>query len=144
VVTILDLYTKDLVFSVLNQTPEQRITVTSFFNLVKVYNTGVSFGLFDDISYGKYILIAVAFAIAIVMLFWLAKIDDQWLAIAIGLVIGGAFGNMIDRAFFGAVADFLDFHINGYHWPAFNLADSAITLGAGILIFDEFFRKKKS
>jgi len=143
IVAVLDLYSKQLIFGILNQTAGHKIVITGFFNLVKVYNTGVSFGLFDDIAYGKHILVVLAFIIAMVLLFWLASCDDKVLAIAIGLVIGGAFGNMIDRALFGAVADFVDIHVNGYHWPAFNVADSSITIGATILVFDEFFRKKK-
>ncbi|MBT4878278.1 MAG: signal peptidase II [Alphaproteobacteria bacterium] len=142
-ITIADLLSKELIFALLDKTPGQHIRVTSFFNLVKVYNTGVSFGMFNDLQYGKIILIIVASMITIFLLYWLSQSEDKKIILALSLVIGGALGNIIDRAIYGSVADFLDFHINGYHWPAFNLADSSITLGAIILIFDEFFNKKK-
>ena len=143
IISIADLLSKELIFSLLDKTPGHYIKVTSFFNLVKVYNTGVSFGLFNDLIYGKIILIIIASLITFCLIFWLSKVAEAKLAFALSLIIGGAAGNIIDRALSGAVADFLDFHLYGYHWPAFNLADSAITLGALILIFDEFFGRKK-
>jgi signal peptidase II len=78
----------------------------------------------------------VAVAIVVMLVAWLARADRQLLVIALGSVIGGAIGNLVDRFRFGAVADFLDVHAYGYHWPAFNVADSAITVGVAVLIFD--------
>ena len=143
IICLLDLLSKELIFNLLDQTERQHIVVTSYFNLVKVYNTGVSFGMFNNLQYGKFILLIIASFITLFLIYWLCKAENKKIACALSLVIGGALGNIIDRAIYGAVADFLDFHISGYHWPAFNLADSAITLGAIILIFDEFFTKKK-
>ena len=74
---------------------------------------------------------------------WLYRVRHLRAAVGIGLIIGGAMGNLIDRLRFGAVADFLDFYAWGYHWPAFNLADSAITVGAAVLILDSLFEKEK-
>jgi len=70
---------------------------------------------------------------------WLWKSGNRWSGAATGLVIGGAIGNVVDRLQYGAVVDFLDFHVAGYHWPAFNVADSAICVGAGMLILETLF-----
>lgn len=116
------------------------ITVTSFFNLVVVWNRGVSFGLFGGGDANTpLILIGVAAVIAAGMLAWLYVAQARAVAVALALVIGGAVGNIIDRAKFGAVADFIDIHAMGYHWPAFNVADSAIVIGAALLMVDAVF-----
>ena len=112
------------------------ITITSFFNLVHVRNSGVSFGLLQsDPTIGPWLLSGFAFVVSAVLAVWLARADTRLLACALGLTIGGAVGNIIDRLRFGAVFDFLDFHAFGWHWPAFNVADSAISIGvAGLLL----------
>ncbi|MDF2764466.1 MAG: lspA [Rhodospirillales bacterium] len=118
------------------------VEVTSFFNLVLAWNRGISFSLFhSEEAYAPFALAALALAISIGLAIWLSRIDHRWPATGVGLVIGGAIGNVIDRLRFGAVVDFLDFHWAGYHWPAFNLADSAITLGVLFLITDGLFRR---
>ena len=120
--------------------PPQVIPVTSFFNLVLGLNRGVSFGMFDTgTDTGRWILTALTITIAIGLAVWLWRVEKPWLAAALGLVVGGAVGNIIDRATIGAVVDFLDFHVAGYHWPAFNVADMGITCGAMVLIFDSLF-----
>lgn len=125
--------------------PPRTIEVTPFFNLVMAWNPGVSFSLLQiDSVWMPWILSAVAIAIVTVLLLWLRKTEHRLPALAIGLVIGGALGNVIDRLRFGAVADFLDFHWGGYHWPAFNVADSAITIGVVILIGDALFGGRES
>lgn len=122
-----------------------RIAVTPFFDLVMAWNRGVSFGIGNtDGPWNALILSALALVIVAVMLVWLRKAAAPWLQVALGGIIGGALGNVIDRIRFGAVADFLDFHLAGYHWPAFNLADSAITVGAVILVFDSLFAARVS
>lgn len=119
------------------------IEVTPFFNLVMVWNTGISFGLFSGHDgAGALFLIALALVIVTVMAVWLWRSADRLLGVAIGLVIGGALGNVIDRVRFGAVADFFDLHFYGYHWPAFNIADSAIFIGVALLLYDGTFRRK--
>jgi signal peptidase II len=85
------------------------------------------------------VLVAVALVIVTVLMIWLSKTDRLRLGLALGLVIGGAIGNVIDRLRFGAVFDFLDVHAFGFHWPAFNVADSAITVGALALVADSLF-----
>ena len=111
------------------------IPITSFFNLVMVWNPGVSFGLFgSDSAWGRWLLTALTTAIVVGLLVWLYRAKNRWLTVSLGLMIGGATGNIVDRVVWGRVADFLDFHAAGYHWPAFNVADSAVFLGAAILI----------
>jgi signal peptidase II len=81
----------------------------------------------------------VALGIVVFLLSWLRRADRAFLAFAIGMVIGGALGNVIDRLRFGAVADFLDFHVLGYHWPAFNVADTGISVGVALIVIDGLF-----
>lgn len=125
--------------------PPRRIEVTPFFNLVLAWNPGVSFGMFNSGSpLAVWGLAAVALLIVVVLLVWLTRVGHRLGAAAIGLIVGGAVGNVIDRLRFGAVADFLDFHVSGYHWPAFNVADSAITIGVLFLLYDALFQGRES
>jgi signal peptidase II len=113
------------------------IVVTPFFNLVLVWNRGVSFGMLQSLGAAlPWVLAAIALAVVVGLVVWLSRTGQRPVAFGLGLVIGGALGNIVDRARYGAVADFLDFHLAGYHWPAFNLADAAICVGAVILIAD--------
>lgn len=139
-VLALDQATKWWIFEVVMQ-PPRVIPVTPFFNLVLGWNRGVSFGLFGgDSTLNSWILSAIALAIVVMLVLWLRQADNPWTSAAIGLIIGGALGNVIDRLRLGAVMDFLDFQVAGYHWPAFNMADTAITVGAAALILDSLFR----
>jgi signal peptidase II len=134
-VLILDQITKHLVLLELTDRPPA--AVTGFFNLVLVWNRGVSFGLFASApDWGPWILVVVTLAICAALAVWLVREDRALPGYAIWLVLAGATGNLIDRLRFGAVVDFLDFHLGGYHWPAFNVADSAIVVGAGLLLLD--------
>ena len=120
--------------------PPREIEVTSFFNLVMAWNRGISFSLFrSDWAAGPYVWAGLAVAVAIGLGWWLGRVRHALTATALGLVIGGALGNAIDRLRLGAVADFLDFHWQGYHWPAFNLADSAISVGIVLLVVPGLF-----
>ncbi|RVU39697.1 signal peptidase II [Hwanghaeella grinnelliae] len=136
VTIILDQISK-WVFLDIVQSANGTIEVTGFFNLVMVWNRGVSFGMFSDhAELGRWGLSGLALAITIGLFFWLRKVGHWMLAMALGLVMGGAVGNVIDRVRFGAVFDFLDLHAAGYHWPAFNVADSAIVVGVGLILLD--------
>lgn len=121
--------------------PPRIIPVTPFFNLVLGWNRGVSFGLFAvGAEIGAWFLPALALAIVAGLAVWLWRTESGLVAGALGLIVGGALGNVVDRLRFdGAVADFLDLHAFGYHWPAFNVADSAITVGAMILVAESLF-----
>jgi signal peptidase II len=115
--------------------------LTSFFNLMLVYNRGVSFGLFNagagsGAGWNALLFSLVAAVVVIGLLYWLRRVSSPLLAVAIGLIIGGAVGNVIDRIRLGAVVDFLDFHVGLWHWPAFNLADSAICIGVAAMLLD--------
>jgi len=117
--------------------PPRRIELTGFFNLTPVWNRGVSFGLFaTDARMGALILSGIALAVSLGLTIWLLRLTRTMPRVALGLVIGGALGNVIDRLTIGAVFDFLDFHIAGWHWPAFNVADAAICIGVGLLMLD--------
>ena len=105
--------------------------VLPFFNIVRVENTGITFGILKNIA-PQFLLIAVSFATIIALLFWIRRNPNFLLPI--GVVIAGALGNIVDRMMRGAVIDFLDFHVYGYHWPAFNIADSAIVIGVFALL----------
>ena len=84
----------------------------------------------------------LAVAIAVALVVWMVRTVRPWLAVALGLVVGGALGNALDRLIHGRVVDFLDFHLAGFHWPAFNLADSAITVGVVVMLVDSLFEKR--
>ena len=125
--------------------PPVQIEVTSFFNLVLAHNRGVSFGMFAAGSeLGKWILVGLALMISGFLVRWLFQSSSPFSIIALGLILGGAVGNVIDRVLIGAVVDFLDFHAFGTHWPAFNVADTTIFLGAAGLIFESFFTKDEA
>jgi signal peptidase II len=115
----------------------QFLRVTDFFDIVLVANRGVSFGLFNNgaaINAIVFSLLAAAIVAALVV--WLFRAKGYLLPAAIGLVIGGAVGNVSDRLRLGAVVDFLDFHLGAWHWPAFNVADAAICIGVGLMLID--------
>ncbi|PPR10129.1 MAG: Lipoprotein signal peptidase [Alphaproteobacteria bacterium MarineAlpha11_Bin1] len=123
--------------------PPQRIEVSPFLNIVMVWNKGASFGLFSSQSPWTQVLLGgLALTICIFLVKWLKNAKNLCLATSLGLVIGGAVGNVIDRVIYRAVADFLDFHAGGFHWPAFNIADVAITTGIIILLFDCLIRNR--
>lgn len=142
IIIAIDQWSKIYAFSILSELDPPVIEVTSFFNLVMVRNYGVSFGMFNNINNGRIILSLVAILIVLFMMFWLYKSEKKFESLAISFVIGGAIGNIIDRVIIGSVADFLDFHISGFHWPAFNVADTAICIGVVMLLIDSFFEKK--
>lgn len=144
-IVALDQATKLYFFDLLSGADRRMIEVLSFFNLVTVWNYGISFGMFNTGSAGNaLILVALALAIVVALVIWLKTATHALIGVALGLVIGGALGNIIDRLRFGAVFDFLDFHAFGWHWPAFNVADSAITVGVVLLCIDALFGAKQS
>lgn len=114
------------------------IEVTGFFSLVAVWNPGISFGMLSGYDQ-PLILSGLSTVIILVLLVWLVRSQSGFISVAIGLVIGGAAGNVVDRLRFGKVFDFLDFHLSGLHWPAFNIADSAIFIGVVLLCIHSMF-----
>ena len=141
-ILILDQLTKYLVTE--NLRLHEAVAITPFFNLVLVYNPGAAFSFLADQSgwqKGLFVAIALGASVWIVYLLWKHPADKLF-CLALSLVLAGALGNVIDRLQVGAVIDFLDFHAYGWHWPAFNVADAAISCGAALLIWDAFRPKK--
>jgi signal peptidase II len=116
------------------------VPVTSFFNMVLVYNKGAAFSFLSDApGWQTPLLIGFALvAMTVVAVLLVRSPGRTMLSCGLALILGGALGNVIDRLRYGQVVDFLDFHAGGWHWPAFNVADSAITVGAALLIIDGF------
>jgi signal peptidase II len=136
VVIALDQLTKAWMMGVLLE-PPRALPLTGFMALVPVWNRGVSFGILASPDGSMaWALTALALAVVAGLTVWLARAERTVLGIGLALVIGGALGNVIDRWRYGQVFDFLDFHVAGWHWPAFNLADTAITVGVGLLLLD--------
>lgn len=120
------------------------VEIFPFFNLTLVWNRGISLGLFQmEGEGGRFLLIALTAAITALVAAWLWRAEKLHLALALGLVMGGAVGNIWDRLQYGAVADFLHFHLGSLSFYIFNLADAAITVGVAILIFDALLLPKK-
>lgn len=117
--------------------PFVQIELSSFFNLSMVWNHGISFGLFQSGS--PWPLIIIASVISVIFSVWLCRTKSWVEALCLSAVIGGAIGNIIDRLHFSAVADFFDFHVMGWHYPAFNMADSFISVGIVILVVNSLF-----
>jgi signal peptidase II len=124
--------------------PDHVMRINAFFNVVLVWNDGVSFGLFKGLKYGNIIFTVIAFALVIWMWSWLRSIRDRLLYLSTTLLLGGAFGNIIDRLIHGAVEDFMELHAGRYYWPAFNLADSAITLGGALFVIRTLITDSRS
>lgn len=141
-VLVLDLLTKRWVEAVLFY--GEQIPLTGFFNLVLTYNAGAAFSFLSDAGgWQRWFFSVVAVGASMLIIYLLRKhASDQLFCLALSLILGGALGNLWDRITLGHVVDFLDFHVAGYHWPAFNIADSAIFLGAALLILDSFLRKE--
>ena len=140
-IVVADQLTKWLVLS--RFAPGERLELTGFFNLVLAFNKGAAFSFLADApGWQTPVLVAFAAGAAIIVSVLLLRSPERRLfCTGLALILGGAVGNVIDRLRFGHVVDFLDLHAGGWHWPAFNVADSAITIGAALLILDGFRRQ---
>ena len=119
----------------------QSVNMTAFFNITYVHNPGAAFSfLADQPGWQRWFFAAIAAIASVIFVVWLAKTpkENKSLSIAFALMLSGALGNLIDRVLLGYVIDFLDFYIGSYHWPAFNVADSAIFVGALLMVLDSF------
>jgi len=125
---------------------ERQIPITYFFDLVLVYNKGVSFGLLNHLgSFVFWSITGLSGLIILGLCVWILTEKNFWNMVGLASILGGAIGNLIDRIRLEAVVDFLYFHLGPYYWPAFNIADSAIVMGVGLLLWQHFwdaFRKK--
>jgi signal peptidase II len=142
VVIVLDQIVKFWVLNIVDLQDKGPIRLSPVFQLTMVWNPGVSFGLLRaDSPSGRWILVAFATAVVGALAWWARRLERALTAVALGLIMGGAVGNnLIDRVRFGAVADFLDFHGMFFPW-VFNVADSAISIGVALLLYDSFFRR---
>jgi signal peptidase II len=142
VIIILDLYTKHLVQQAFML--GDKLTVTTFFDLVRYHNEGAAFSFLADAGgWQKWFFTIVSIVASIFILYLLNKHQQEKLfSLGLALVLGGAIGNLYDRVTLGYVVDFLSFHLNDLYWPAFNVADSAITVGVGVLLLDSFKSKQ--
>lgn len=123
----------------------QEMPLTSFFSIVRVHNTGAAFSFLSSADgWQRWLFVGIG-AVAAVAIVWMLRSHaaQRLFALALALILGGAVGNVVDRLLHGYVVDFLDFHWRGWHFPAFNVADSAITLGAICLILDELLRVRR-
>lgn len=122
-----------------------RVEITPFFDLVMLWNQGISYGLFQqDSVLGQIFLIVFALVATLALMMWMASAETKFVALSLGLIIGGALGNALDRVIYGAVADFFSFHAFGYYWYVFNIADMAIIAGAAGLVIDMLFLQRKT
>jgi len=121
----------------------ESLSILPFFNLTFIVNYGFAFGFLNNPSLNQFIVILVIFSIIAYFLYLLIKTQDQFFRFSLILVLSGAFGNFIDRVLHGFVIDFIDIYLGSYHWPAFNLADSSITLGFILIMFNILFLNKK-
>jgi signal peptidase II len=140
VVILLDQYTKALASAGLDY--GRPVQVFSWFNLTLQHNTGAAFSFLSDAGgWQRYFFSAVAVVISAVLAVWLFRLErGQWLlALSLGLILGGALGNLWDRLMLGYVVDFVSVHYGGRYFPAFNIADSAISVGAACMLLDSFF-----
>jgi signal peptidase II len=122
------------------------LPVVPSFNLTLSYNTGAAFSFLSEAGgWQRWFFVILAIIVSGVIFLWMRKLppEDKWVAIALGLVLGGALGNVIDRIIFGHVIDFIQVYYQQWSWPIFNIADSAISIGVAILLFDGFFGGQK-
>ena len=123
---------------------DHREIVTGFFDLVLTCNRGMSFGLLNTSQGLSVPLFSIAAVVIVaVLFFWLSRVKSEILSSAIGLIIGGAIGNVIDRLRFGGVIDFLYFHLGSWYWPAFNIADSAICIGVMVMLLEGLLARRQ-
>lgn len=144
VLLLADQFTKVLILGYYQLGDSTRIT--DFFNIVRVHNKGAAFSFLSEASgWQRWFFTCIGLAAAAVILWMLKSHSGQKLfAFALACILGGALGNVIDRILYGHVVDFLDFHWAGWHFPAFNIADSAISVGAACLILDELLRVRRA
>lgn len=117
------------------------VPLLPFLAINKAYNTGAAFSFLSSASgWQRWFFVILALVVIVVLVVWLRRLSaGQWrLALALALILGGAIGNLIDRLVYGYVIDFIDLYYGSWHWPTFNVADSAITIGAGLMLWDAF------
>lgn len=143
VVIVLDQLTKTIADTYLQF--HQPVPLFPMFNLTLSYNAGAAFSFLSEAGgWQRWFFTVLAVVISLVLVVWIKRLkkDELWNAVALSLILGGAIGNVIDRILFGYVIDFLDVYYQQWHWPIFNIADSAISIGVAVLLFDGLFGSK--
>ena len=143
VVIVLDQLTKTIADTYLQF--HQPVPLFPMFNLTLSYNAGAAFSFLSEAGgWQRWFFTVLAIVISLVLVVWIKRLkkDELWNAVALSLILGGAIGNVIDRILFGYVIDFLDVYYQQWHWPIFNIADSAISIGVAVLLFDGLFGSK--
>jgi signal peptidase II len=141
---VLDQATKLYTLFVYDLPVREPVELAPFLNLIVVWNRGISYGLFQQhTDVGRWILIFVSILAAIGLSFWIRNAAGRLLAASLGLIVGGAVGNVIDRLAYGAVFDFLQLHVGSWSWYVFNVADAAIVAGVIGLLYDSFVLEKR-
>lgn len=141
-VFIADQASKWSILNVLETSKGEVLEITSFFNLVLVRNTGISFGIFSN-GVSPTILVCLALIVTFGLIWFIFHNDTSYYRLPGAIIIGGALGNIVDRIRYGSVVDFLDFHLYQYHWPAFNIADSAVVVGVSALFLLSFLEENR-
>lgn len=144
VVIVLDQWTKMLATE--NLVLHDPVPIMPSFNIMLAHNTGAAFSFLSDAGgWQRWFFIALAIIVSIVLIVWLARLTAQqrWTAVSLSLIVGGAIGNVWDRIQYGYVVDFIQVYYDKWYWPAFNIADSAICVGAAMLIIESFRGEKK-
>ena len=139
---LLDRLTKLYVINLAESLSYVNITLTSFLNIILVWNSGIGFGLFQFDKQMAYNIVTTLILVINFIIVYMFFVSDNINKIFISMILGGSFGNLYDRFYFSAVPDFIDLNYNGYHWFVFNVADIFITIGIFSLIFVEIFKKK--
>lgn len=120
-------------------------SILPFFDLTLLYNKGSAFGFLSQVGWpAEWLFVGIAIVVSILLIYWLYRLrDNHWASAAVALILGGALGNLANRLMFGYVIDFLDFYIKTWHWPPFNVADSAIVIGAFMLVIKTGLSQKR-
>ena len=141
IVFLLDFFTK--LWALRGLIPHEPVSILPCFNLYLTFNRGVSFSMFSAQSaIGVWALISLTGIISVLIIYLIQNEKEKLSRIGLSMILGGAIGNLIDRIRFGSVVDFLDFYLGAHHWPAFNIADSAICIGVMFVLF-QYMRRKK-
>ncbi|MFA7096030.1 MAG: signal peptidase II [Gammaproteobacteria bacterium] len=145
VVIVLDQATKYLASGLLDYGVP--VPVLPFFNLTLAHNPGAAFSFLAEASgWQRWFFIGIALVVSVLIVGWMKRLSprENWLAAALALILGGAIGNVIDRVMYGYVVDFIDLYYGAWHWPAFNIADSAITVGVAIMLIDSLLFSRET
>ena len=144
-VLVVDQASKLWVLQGLKMEAYQKIAVTPFLDFELLWNPGISFSLFPQgTAMGRWILLGLTLAATVLLCLWLWRVNSRFAGIALGAIVGGALGNGYDRFAYNAVVDFLGFHAFGFHWYVFNVADTAITLGVVLLLYDSLLADRRA